>query len=111
MYFFLSFANRIEPYVKIKNGEFSWDENAPPALTDLNIEIKPRQHVMIVGSVGAGKSSFLQSILGEVPKLKGTVEVGGTLAYVPQQAWIFNATVKENILFGKPFDRDRYLYY
>jgi ATPase subunit of ABC transporter with duplicated ATPase domains len=58
--------------------------------------------------VGAGKSTLLSAILGELPKAKGRVIVNGTLAYVPQTAWLKNATLKENILFGTKNDRDRY---
>jgi ATP-binding cassette subfamily C (CFTR/MRP) protein 1 len=54
--------------------------------------------------VGAGKSSFLQSILGDLYKASGEVVVHGSVAYVAQQAWVMNATVKENIVFGHRWD-------
>ena len=41
-------------------------------------------------------------------KIDGEVNVGGSIAYVPQTAWILNATVKQNILFGKDFDQKLY---
>ncbi len=63
---------------------------------------------MIVGAVGSGKSSYIQSILGEVPKVAGKLTVGGNIAYVAQEAFIFNSTVRENIIFGKPFDMEKY---
>jgi len=98
----------IESYVKIDNATFQWDPEGSPCLNNISIHVKPRDHVMVVGSVGSGKSSFLQAILGEVPLVSGNVKVGGKLAYVPQTAWIFNGTVKDNILFGKPFDHNKY---
>ena len=55
-----------------------------------------------------GKSSLLSAFLGEMPKNKGSVEIRGSVAYVPQQPWIQNATVKNNILFGRPFDSKRF---
>lgn len=64
--------------------------------------------IAVVGSVGSGKSSLLSSVLGEMNKFRGRINVNGTLSYVPQQAWIQNATVKDNILFGKEFDKKFY---
>ncbi len=63
---------------------------------------------MVVGPVGCGKSSYVQAILGELPKISGTLSVSGTVAYVSQEAFIVNTTVRENIIFGKPFDMDKY---
>lgn len=48
------------------------------------------------------------SLLGETRKISGTVNVQGKVAYVPQSAWIFSATIRQNILFGQPFDSFRY---
>lgn len=62
----------------------------------------------IVGSVGSGKSSLLSAILGEMVHIDGKVNTYGTIAYLQQQAWIQNATLRDNILFGKPYDKDRY---
>uniref|UniRef100_A0A8C7IGV6 Multidrug resistance-associated protein 1 n=1 Tax=Oncorhynchus kisutch TaxID=8019 RepID=A0A8C7IGV6_ONCKI len=57
--------------------------------------------VAVVGHVGSGKSSLLSALLGEMEKLEGSVSVKGSVAYVPQQAWIQNATLKDNIVFGQ----------
>jgi ATP-binding cassette subfamily C (CFTR/MRP) protein 1 len=57
-----------------------------------------------VGRVGSGKSSILLSILGEMKKLEGTLSIDGSISYNPQQAWIQNASVRDNILFGKDYD-------
>ncbi|RWR99103.1 ABC transporter: ATP-binding protein-like protein, partial [Leptotrombidium deliense] len=66
--------------------------------------------VAVVGNVGSGKSSLLSAILGEMNCIAGRVNVNGKLsmAYVSQQAWIENLTLKENILFGKPFEYRKY---
>ena len=67
--------------------------------------------VAIVGKVGSGKTSFLSSILGDIPKLSGTVSVNGRIAYVSQDPWIQNASVKENITMGalgRTFDTEKY---
>lgn len=58
--------------------------------------------------VGSGKSSLLSAILGQMHKLRGVCKVNGNFAYASQEAWIFNATLKDNILFGKDFDEEKY---
>ena len=57
----------------------------------------------MVGPVGVGKSSLLQCLLGELNPLKGTVNVEGKVSYASQDAWVFSATLRENILFGQPY--------
>lgn len=79
-----------------------------PVLSNINLNIAAGSLTAIVGRIGQGKSSLLNAIMGEMYKKQGTVKVYGDVAYVPQQAWICNATVKDNILFGKPFDQDLY---
>ncbi|GJJ74129.1 ATP-binding cassette, subfamily C (CFTR/MRP), member 1 [Entomortierella parvispora] len=79
-----------------------------PILSDINLSIPDGSLTTIVGRIGQGKSSLLSAIMGEMYKKQGTVRVFGDLAIVPQQAWIINATVKDNILFGKPFDQELY---
>jgi len=64
--------------------------------------------VAVVGQVGCGKSSFVSALLGEMEKRRGRVFLKGQVAYVPQQAWIRNATVEDNILFGRPRDENLY---
>ncbi|XP_052813608.1 multidrug resistance-associated protein 1-like isoform X2 [Mya arenaria] len=94
--------------VSIRNGTFSWDNKIGPCLKQINLDIPRGSLVAVVGSVGAGKSSLLSAILGEMDKVTGTVNVDGSLAYVSQQAWIQNASVKDNILFGNALDETRY---
>ncbi len=50
----------------------------------------------------------MAALLGEMNKVDGLVSVGGKIAYVPQTAWIMNTTLKENILFGRDFDKNLY---
>ncbi|KMY89969.1 multidrug resistance-associated protein 1 isoform X1 [Drosophila simulans] len=92
--------------MSIENGEFSWGDEI--TLRNINIEVKKSSLVALVGTVGSGKSSVVQAFLGEMEKLAGVVNTVGKLAYVPQQAWIQNATVRDNILFGQTYDRKRY---
>ena len=58
--------------------------------------------------MGCGKTSFLSSLLGEMNKFSGKVNVHGTISYVPQQPWIQNETVKNNIIFGNHLDEALY---
>ncbi|KAJ3693573.1 hypothetical protein LUZ60_009053 [Juncus effusus] len=100
------------PAVSIRNGFFSWESKAErPTLSDINLEVPVGSLVAVVGSTGEGKTSLVSAMLGELPAVPGSdtsVVVRGTVAYVPQVSWIFNATVRDNILFGSPYDPYRY---
>uniref|UniRef100_A0A4X2LXQ5 Multidrug resistance-associated protein 1-like n=1 Tax=Vombatus ursinus TaxID=29139 RepID=A0A4X2LXQ5_VOMUR len=75
---------------------------------NLNIKIPEGALVAIIGQVGSGKSSVLSAILGEMEKLKGTVQRKGSVAYVSQQAWIQNSKLQENIVFGSVLQKQYY---
>ncbi|KAG7364336.1 multidrug ABC transporter permease/ATPase [Nitzschia inconspicua] len=80
-------------------------------LKRINFECKPGTLVAVVGSVGSGKSSLINAMLGEVRELAGTTEVSGNLAFFSQTPFILNATVKANILFShvnEPIDEAKY---
>uniref|UniRef100_H9GH89 ATP-binding cassette sub-family C member 5 n=1 Tax=Anolis carolinensis TaxID=28377 RepID=H9GH89_ANOCA len=77
-------------------------------LYNVDLEIEKGKLVGICGSVGSGKTSFISAILGQMTLLEGSISVDGTFAYVAQQAWILNATLRDNILFGKEFEEERY---
>ncbi|KAI9385627.1 hypothetical protein POPTR_011G091200v4 [Populus trichocarpa] len=98
------------PAVSIKNGYFSWDSKAErPTLSNINLDVPIGSLVAVVGSTGEGKTSLVSAMLGELPATSdASVVIRGTVAYVPQVSWIFNATVRDNILFGSPFDSARY---
>ncbi|KAL3329623.1 hypothetical protein AABB24_033795 [Solanum stoloniferum] len=98
------------PAISIKNGCFSWESKAEkPTLSNINLDIPIGSLVAIVGGTGEGKTSLISAMLGEVPAITDSmVVVRGTVAYVPQVSWIFNATVRENILFGSAIDAARY---
>lgn len=84
------------------------ERNHEPTLKNINLTVHKTHLTAIVGRVGQGKSSLFHAIIGEMYKREGTVRKSGRLAYAPQQAWIMNATLKDNILFGSPFHRDKY---
>lgn len=100
------------PAVSIRNGTFSWDPDAEkPTLSAVDLDVPTGSFVAVVGATGEGKTSILSAILGEIPAAAGStgeVALRGRVAYVPQVSWIFNATVRDNVLFGAPFDAVRY---
>ncbi|XP_071922110.1 ABC transporter C family member 2-like [Coffea arabica] len=99
------------PAISIKNGYFSWESKADkPTLSNINLDIPIGSLVAIVGSTGEGKTSLISAMLGELPPASDATAVvlRGTVAYVPQVSWIFNATVRDNILFGAVFEPSRY---
>ncbi|GMH31056.1 hypothetical protein Nepgr_032899 [Nepenthes gracilis] len=99
------------PAISIKHGNFSWDPKMEkPTLSNVNLNIPTGSLVAIVGSTGAGKTSLISAMLGELPPLSSdtSVTIRGTVSYVPQVSWIFNATVRDNILFGSVFEPARY---
>ncbi len=55
-----------------------------------------------------GKSSIFQAVLNHMHVESGEVHVGGTMAYVPQTPWVQNLTLRDNILFGLPYDEAKY---
>ncbi|CAN6872242.1 unnamed protein product [Brassica oleracea var. botrytis] len=98
------------PAISIKNGYFSWDSKATkPTLSNINLEIPVGSLVAIVGGTGEGKTSLVSAMLGELSRTEtSSVIIRGSVAYVPQVSWIFNATVRDNILFGSGFEAERY---
>uniref|UniRef100_A0A3Q4GJH6 ATP-binding cassette sub-family C member 5 n=1 Tax=Neolamprologus brichardi TaxID=32507 RepID=A0A3Q4GJH6_NEOBR len=77
-------------------------------LHNINLSIQQGKLLGVCGSVGSGKTSLVSAILGQMTVLEGSVAVKGRLAYVAQQAWILNATLRDNILFGLEYQEDRY---
>lgn len=90
------------------NANFTYGKSTDVLLKNINLNVKPGDLVMIAGPVGSGKSNILQACLGQMTLLSGQESVGGSIAYVPQTPWCSLNTVRENILFGKPWDEYRY---
>ncbi|KAK3559875.1 hypothetical protein QTP86_026191, partial [Hemibagrus guttatus] len=97
-----------EHAVTVVNGKFSWAKKDPPALQNINVMVPQGSLLAVVGHVGCGKTSLLSALLGEMEKVDGHISIKGSVAYVPQQAWIQNATLRDNILFGRPYVEDKY---
>lgn len=98
-----------------KNATLSWnkpgsDEDNNFRLSDMNVECVYGGLTVVVGPVGSGKSSFLLGLLGEMRLLEGNIHLPRKygISYVAQSTWLQNASVKDNILFGSPYEEKRY---
>lgn len=97
--------NTGEESLRVQDATFTWDrKNARPCLEKIDLVARKGELLCVVGRVGSGKSSLLQAMLGDLWKIKGSVTVHGRTAYVSQQPWVMNATVRENIVFGHRWD-------
>ncbi|XP_052050274.1 multidrug resistance-associated protein 1 isoform X2 [Apodemus sylvaticus] len=94
--------------ITVKNATFTWARGEPPTLNGITFSIPEGALVAVVGQVGCGKSSLLSALLAEMDKVEGHVTLKGSVAYVPQQAWIQNDSLRENILFGHPLQENYY---
>ncbi|KAK9321278.1 P-loop containing nucleoside triphosphate hydrolase protein [Lipomyces orientalis] len=102
----------VSPEVELTNIEAveeddSYNDVQFTGLHNLNFTIKTGELIVIAGFIGSGKKSLLASLVGEMKQTGGTVRLGGKVAYCPQP-WIMNATLRDNILFGREFDPERY---
>ena len=93
---------------KASDGASSVTEVEPFKLHGMDFSVGRNELIAVIGTVGSGKSSLLAALAGDMRKTAGSVTIGATRAFCPQYAWIQNATVRDNILFGKEFDRKRY---
>lgn len=97
--------------ISFADASFSWKKevSAPVILRNLELVVKRGKLVMICGSVGSGKSSFLHAILGDMVLINGQSSINAKrIAYVPQTPWILSGSIKDNILFGLPFDEKKF---
>ena len=78
-------------------------------MKNLDLEVNENELVGVVGQIGSGKSTLLLSILNELPFMKyDDLVVNGSIFYVSQEPWIFSASVKQNILFGKKYEQKKF---
>ncbi|EGW32761.1 uncharacterized protein SPAPADRAFT_54783 [Spathaspora passalidarum NRRL Y-27907] len=83
------------------------EESQFPGLKDINFKIKKGEFVVITGLIGSGKTSLLNAISGFMKRVHGDVSTNGSLLLCGYP-WVQNSTVKENILFGEPYDEKKY---
>lgn len=80
----------------------------PFKLKDLTLEVGRNELLAVIGTVGCGKSSLLSALAGDMRVTDGKVRMSTSRSFCPQYAWIQNATVRNNILFGKDHDEKWY---
>ncbi|XP_077862010.1 ATP-binding cassette sub-family C member 8-like [Saccoglossus kowalevskii] len=97
--------------IQIVNADFTWNKSQLPVLKNVNLEFPRGDLTVIIGKDGSGKETLIFAVLGELSTLTGLVVFNGKtrrMSYVARKAWIQNATVRENIIFGEAFDPARY---
>ncbi|KAJ7363563.1 hypothetical protein OS493_009723 [Desmophyllum pertusum] len=98
-----------EPYLSISDASYSWNRDLlTEELSGITFNVCNGDMLAITGAVGSGKSSLLTAILGELPLSKGEISYHGKMAYVPQIPWVFSGTIRENILFGFPYNEAKF---
>ncbi|KAF9941830.1 hypothetical protein BGZ67_003920 [Mortierella alpina] len=92
----------------VKDASYSWYKDSSPVIKDVNIALKKDCLLTVVGRVGSGKSSLIAALCGDLERVSGEIRVRGSVAFIPQQAWIMNDTLRNNILFGNAYDPHYY---
>jgi ABC-type transport system involved in cytochrome bd biosynthesis fused ATPase/permease subunit len=93
----------------MNRASFTWSSTQSLIqLIDIDLHLNSGSLVGIIGPIGSGKSSLLAAILGEMSLVKGTSKIFGKIAYVSQSPWIFVGTIRDNILFCKDFNKEKY---
>nr|UOU03341.1 ATP-binding cassette subfamily C4-1-2 [Brachionus rubens] len=93
--------------VKIERLNFSWQKDEF-SLKNINIEAKKGDFISIVGPVGSGKSTLLLGLIGELENYTGQVFKSGKVFYLTQQPWVFTASIRQNIIFGLPYEKEKF---
>ncbi|RHY38344.1 hypothetical protein DYB34_003537 [Aphanomyces astaci] len=103
--------------ILLERAAFSWEQPVLPkrrasalddTVSDVSFQMQTQGICAVVGGVGSGKSTLLSGLLGDAPCTQGTVSMRGSVAYVSQQPFIQNATLRDNICFGLPYEYGRY---
>jgi ATP-binding cassette, subfamily C (CFTR/MRP), member 1 len=94
--------------IVFNSANFAYGSSQEALLKNISVEVTRGKLFMVAGPVGCGKSNLLQAITGNMGLLSGMQRVGGSFAYVPQTPWCAHGTVRDNILFGKPWDEAKY---
>jgi ABC-type multidrug transport system fused ATPase/permease subunit len=93
---------------KLESCSFAWPGKTIPVLTDINVTI-PKGITVVSGKVGAGKTAFLQALLGELDRLDGSYHIPNEMVgYCAQTPWLQSMSIRDNILFSAPYDEQRY---
>jgi len=103
-----------------KNATFRWEAKEPNStgtnddnsddfsLQNISFSAKKGKLTAIIGDTGSGKSSLLAALLGQMKLIQGDFKVQGSVSYVPQEAWLLNMSLRDNIVFGSEYDVKAY---
>ncbi|XP_054272057.1 probable multidrug resistance-associated protein lethal(2)03659 [Macrosteles quadrilineatus] len=95
--------------VTLTNISAKWSEDSSEeTLSCVNVNFQPATLSVVIGPVGSGKSSLLQVVLKELPVCAGSVQVRGSVSYAAQEPWLFDGSVRQNIIFSSEYDESRY---
>ena len=86
------------------DASYSWYKNGNPVISGINFALKKNCLLTVIGRVGSGKSSLVAALCGDLERVSGEIRIRGCVAFVPQQAWIMNDTLRANISFGNSYD-------
>lgn len=108
-YFIVSYTALFFQLSQASNITCHWNgQNESPVLSDVSLEITEGKLLLVTGPVGCGKSSLLLAFLDELPPSTGKVTHNGSIVYVPQTAWVYSGSLRDNILFNQAFDQEKY---
>ncbi|KAJ5490192.1 ABC transporter integral membrane type 1 [Penicillium expansum] len=95
--------------VVVQSGNFGWEADKDPILTDINITIPLGSFTVLIGPSGCGKSTLLKALLGEIPCSDGKVALASSsVAYCDQTPWHMNGTIKDSIVAMSDYDPQWY---
>ncbi|KAL1513419.1 hypothetical protein ABEB36_002836 [Hypothenemus hampei] len=95
--------------IHMENAALKWIQSrSENNLENINMDVGSHELAVIIGPVGSGKTTLLHGILGELTAQSGTIQVNGKMSYASQDPWLFVGSVRQNIIFGQPFDARRY---
>ncbi|CAD8206263.1 unnamed protein product [Paramecium octaurelia] len=94
--------------ITIRSVYCYWELQKQPLLKNINFTANRGQLISVIGKTGSGKTTFLQLILKEIPYIQGQLELSDnlTFGYVEQEPFINPTTIKENILFGREYNKE-----
>ncbi|CAF4915112.1 unnamed protein product [Pieris macdunnoughi] len=99
-----------EVIIKFEDASSRWIKSSEiDDVSNICLSIYSRTLNIVIGAVGSGKSTLLHMMLNELPCCSGSMTVSGTVSYACQDPWLFVGSVRQNILFGQPFIKTRYM--
>ncbi|KAL0850177.1 hypothetical protein ABMA28_012050 [Loxostege sticticalis] len=107
----ISTSNKSSEFaIELSGVTAKWTESDSDDTTLKNLSLRIRRGKLcaVIGPVGSGKTSLLQLLLKELPAKTGTININGNMSYSCQESWLFPATVRENVLFGLPYEPEKY---